>query len=206
MNFRDPDSALANTSNAVRVVIMNRVFLLLASLSIAAFQAQAADPPPSSDNQALISEQFGSQFVLVQNFPVLTGDFNGDGSEDAVFVATSKSGLQIDSGTRFRVTDPSSEYFGLGDPRITSQFASQYPGGPRYLLIIHGNGKEGWHAKEPKGRFVLINVAFDRISLSHVAKKKKVFDDISVEETGILSSFLYWDGHKYKWQPGASEL
>jgi len=52
----------------------------------------------------------------------------------------------------------------------------------------------------------LINVAFDHISLNHVMKKKKVFDDISVEETGILSSFLYWDGRKYKWQPGASEL
>ena len=185
---------------------MKRAMLLLIFLSTAAFQANAADPQPTSDNQAVISEQFGSQFVLVQNFPVLTGDFNGDGSEDAVFVVTSKSGLQVDSGTKYRVIDPSSDYFGIGDPKITSQFASPLPGGPHYLLIIHGNGKEGWHSKEPKGLFVLINVAFDHISLSHVMKKKKVFDDISVEETGILSSFLYWDGRKYKWQPGASEL
>lgn len=184
---------------------MKRAILLLTLLSIAGI-VQAADPQSPNDNQAVISEQFGPQFVLLQNFPVLTGDFNGDGFEDAVFVVTSKSGLQIDSGTRYRVIDPSSDYFGLGDARITSQFASPYPGGPRYLLIIHGNGKEGWRSKEPKGRFVLINVAFDHISLSHVEKKKKVFDDIGVEETGILSAFLYWDGHKYKWQPGASEL
>lgn len=185
---------------------MKRAMLLLVLLGAFEFQAQAADPLPANDSQAVISVQFGSQFVLLQNFPVLTGDFNGDGYEDAVFVVTSKSGLQIDSGTGYRVIDPSSDYFGLGDPRITSQFATPLPGGPRYILIIHGNGKEGWHSKEPKGRFVLINVAFDRISLSHVAKKKKIFDDINVEETGILSSFLYWDGHKYKWQPGASEL
>jgi len=206
MNFRDSDWALGKTTNAVTVRNMKRAFLLLVLLSGAGFQAKAADPQPSNDNQAVISEEFGPQFVLLQNFPVLTGDFNGDGFEDAVFVVTSKSGLQVDAGTHYRVIDPSSEYFGLGDPRITSQFASPYPGGPRYLLIIHGNGKEGWHSKEPKGRFVLINVAFDHISLNHLARKRKMFDDIGIEETGILSSFIYWDGHKYKWQPGASEL
>jgi len=160
---------------------------------------------PANDAQTVISAQFGSQFVLLQNFPVLTGDFNGDGSEDAAFVVTSKGGVDV-GNDRFHVIDPSSEYFGIGDPKITSQFASPYPGGPRYVLIIHGTGKEGWHAKEPKDRFVLINMTFDHISVGHVLKKKKVFDDISVEETGVLSSFLYWNGHSYKWQPGPSEL
>ena len=143
--------------------------------------------------------------MLLQDFPVLTGDFNGDGSEDAAFVATSRQGMQIGTD-RFHVIDPSSEYFGFGDAKITSQFTSPYPGGPRYVLIIHGNGKAGWHAKEPKDRFVLINMAFDHLSVGHVEKKKKAFDDISVEETGILNSFLYWNGHKYKWQPGSANL
>lgn len=161
--------------------------------------------PASKDAQAVINQQFGPQFVLMPGVPVLTGDFNGDGSEDAAFAVTSSAGIQV-GADRFHVIDPSSEYFGVGDTKITSQFTSPYPGGARYVLIIHGSGKEGWHAKEPKDRFVLINLAFDKLSVGHVLKKKKVFDDINVEETGILNSFLYWNGHRYKWQPGAAEL
>ncbi|PYX84987.1 MAG: hypothetical protein DMG68_19010, partial [Acidobacteria bacterium] len=155
--------------------------------------------------QAIVSAQFGTQFVLSQAFPILTGDFNGDGVEDIAVVVTSHGALQTDS-SRFRVIDPSSEYFGIGDPKITAQFASQYPGGSRYLLIIHGLGKDGWRAKEPKERFLLINVNFDRISVGHIARKKKAMDDIDLEETGVLTSFLYWNGHRYKWQPGATQM
>src|SRR5438094_684930 len=111
--------------------------------------------------------QFGPQFVLAHAFPILTGDFNGDGVEDIAVVVTSHDALQTDS-SRFRVIDPASEYFGIGDPKITSQFASQYPGGSRYLLITHGVGKEAWRVKEPKERFVVINVSFDRISIGHM--------------------------------------
>lgn len=172
-------------------------------LSLTVWAQSPADSKQTSELQNIVSTEFGSEFVLLPEFPVLTGDFNGDGSEDVVFAATSKTGLQVVS-ERFQVFDPSNDYFGIGDPKITSQFASPLPGGPRYLLIIHGAGKEGWHAKEPKARFVLINVVFDRLSIGHVVKKKKIFDDINVDESGILTAFLYWNGHRYKWQPGAT--
>jgi hypothetical protein len=180
-------------------------FLSLTCIAQTASEIHSTESHQSSDAQAVISAQFGPQFVLLENFPVLIGDFNADGSEDAAFAVVSRSGLRMESG-RFQIFDPSSDYFGIGDPKITAQFSSSNPSGPRYVLIIHGNGKEGWHAKEPKARFVLINLAFDRLSVGHVVKKKKAFDDIDVEETGVLSSFLYWDGHRYKWQPGASEM
>lgn len=181
---------------------MTRFWLWVAVFTLGGFGVATAQ---IADIQSVINAQFGSQFVLIPQFPVLTGDFNGDGSEDAAFVVTSRSAIQIGTD-KYRVLDPSSEYFGLGDASITSQFAAPMPGGPRYLLIIHGNGKEGWHSKEPKDRFVVINLSFDHLSIGHVQKKKKTFDDISVEETGVLSSFLYWNGHRYKWQPGAADL
>lgn len=186
---------------------MSYRFLSLVLLTIAVAAAGQSTPPkqPTADMQALVSTQFGAEFELIKDFPVLTGDFNGDGIEDAAFVATTHGGFQPDSG-QFRVLDPSSSYFGLGDPKITSQFASKYPGGPRYVLIIHGSGTEGWHAKNPKERFVIINLAFDHLSVGHVKRKKKIIDDIGVEETGILNSFLFWNGRRYQWQPGASEL
>ncbi len=205
--FGDPHSVLAKARSRARVSVMHRCFLpltlVLVSLSL---QAQtASEQKPTSDSQQIVSSQFGSHFEVLPEFPVLTGDFNGDGAEDAVFVATSHGGFQAESG-QFHVLDPSSSYFGLGDTKITSQFSSKYPGGPRYLLIIHGSGKEGWHAKEPKERFVVINLAFDHLSVGHVKRKRKIFNDIGIEETGILNSFLYWNGRKYQWQPGASEL
>jgi hypothetical protein len=161
---------------------MKRTAVSIAVLSfcVTLLAHPAPEAASTDDVQALISTQFGPQFVLAK-------------------------ALQTDS-SRFRVIDPSSEYFGIGDPKITSQFASQYPGGSRYLLIIHGMGKEAWRVKEPKERFVLINVNFDRISVGHMEKKKKVMDDIDLEETGVLSSFLYWNGRRYKWQPGATEM
>ncbi|MBV9436733.1 MAG: hypothetical protein JOZ44_11810 [Acidobacteria bacterium] len=173
---------------------------LLPLLSLA--QTTVDTKTPNKEIQAIIDSQFGSQFVLAQGFPVLTGDFNGDGSEDVLLVVTSRDSIQV-ANERYHVLDPSSEYFGYEDPKITSQFASQYPGDPRYVLIIHGEGKDGWHAKEPKDRFVLINMTFDKLSIGHVLKKKKVFDDINLQETGVLNSFLYWNGKRYKWQPGA---
>jgi hypothetical protein len=187
---------------------MKKIAVSFASLCICiALGGQTSpDAQRQGDLQAIVSAQFGPQFVLLQNFPMLTGDFNNDGSQDAVFVAAVKGGLQGESG-RFRMLDPSNEYFGAGDPRITQQFSSQYPEGHRYLLIIHGSGKEGWRAKEPKEKFVLINLAFDHVSVGRMMmKKKQVVDDIGLEETGILNSFLYWNGRQYKWQPGASEM
>ncbi|HWC16610.1 MAG TPA: hypothetical protein VG498_06330 [Terriglobales bacterium] len=184
---------------------MHRCFLPLTLVSLVFAAHAATEVHTTGESQQIISEQFGSQFALLPDFPVLTGDFNGDGIEDVVFVATSHGGFQAESG-QFRVVDPSSSYFGMGDPKITSQFSSKYPGGPRYLLIIHGSGKEAWRAKEPKERFVVINLAFDHLSVGHVKRKKKIFNDIGIEETGILNSFLYWNGRKYQWQPGASEL
>jgi hypothetical protein len=187
---------------------MKKIAIFVACLCICmALRAQTPpDAAPQSELQTIVSAQFGPQFVLLQNFPMLTGDFNGDGSQDAVFVAAVKGGLQGESG-RFRLLDPSNEYFGEGDPKITQQFASQYPEGHRYMLIIHGSGKEGWRAKEPKEKFVLINLAFDHLSVGQMMmKKKKVVDDIGLEETGILNSVLYWNGRQYKWQPGASEM
>lgn len=184
---------------------MTKLFLWVSVFCLCGCGVLSAQTTQSTDIQGVIDAQFGAQFELVPGFPVLTGDFNGDSSEDAAFVVTSRNGVQIGTD-RYRVLDPSSEYFGLADASITSQFATAMPGGPRYLLIIHGNGKEGWHAKEIKERFVVINLSFDHLSVGHVLKKKKAFDDISVQETGILNSFLYWNGHRYKWQPGAADL
>jgi hypothetical protein len=183
---------------------MNRVLLLVllcAAGSNLAAQTPAAGVP--ADLQAAISSQFGEGFTLAPAFPVLTGDFNGDGNQDAVVVVTSHDAIQATS-SRYTVLDPQSDFFGISDLNISTQFANPYPGGRRYLLVIHGNGTQGWRSAQPKDRFMLINVPFDRIAIGHMMRKKHEIDDIAIEETGVLNAFLYWNGRKYKWQPGAA--
>jgi hypothetical protein len=181
---------------------MNRV-LLFALFCGTGLNVTAQTPaaPVPADLQAVISSQFGEGFTIAPGFPVLTGDFNGDGNQDAVVVVTSHDAIQATS-SRYTVLDPQSDFFGISDLNISTQFANPYPGGRRYLLVLHGNGTSGWRSSPPKDRFVLINVPFDRISLGHFRRKKHDLDDIAIEETGVLNAFLYWDGHKYKWQPG----
>ncbi len=183
---------------------MKSVFLFaLIWGSAAKLPAQSAPAPAPADLQPAISSQIGDGFTVAPAFPVLTGDFNADGVQDLVVVVTSKDAIQAKS-SRYTVLDPESDFFGIGDVSISTQFANPYPGGRKYLLVIHGSGKDGWRSAQPKDRFLLINVPFDRVSIGHLRRKKHEVDDIAIEETGVLNAFLYWNGHKYKWQPGAA--
>jgi len=71
------------------------------------------------------------------------------------------------------------------------------------VLVIHGSGKEGWRAEKPKAKFVIINLSFDRVTLSGASLKKKPVAAMRVEESDGVSSLIFWDGKKYKYAPGA---
>ncbi len=168
--------------------------------------AQQAAPPPRLIPQELldlVKKQFGPAYKVVDDFtPVfLAGDLNADGIEDAVIVGRTKNPLVDAKEFGYKVLDPHHAYFGFGDPKITYEFNLRDPLRNRFLLVIHGVGQEGWRAATPKEKFVLINVPFDRLTLGRILIKKKVIMAISAEETSILTSAVYWDGKKYKWEP-----
>ncbi len=180
--------------------------LSLALLAASTAQQPPAPPPARVIPPALLElmkKQFGPAYAIVDDFaPVfLTGDLNGDGIEDAVIVGRCKNPMVDAKEFGYRVLDPHHAYFGFGDPKITYEFNLRDPLRNRFLLVIHGIGPEGWHAATPKEKFVLINIPFDRLTLGRVLIKKKVILAISAEETSILTSAVYWDGKKYKWEP-----
>ncbi len=183
------------------------LLLIVLGASVAMSAPQGAPPPPNlipQELKDLVKKQFGPAHTVVDDFtPVLlTGDLNGDGVEDAVIVGRSKNPLVDAQGFSYKVQDPHHAYFGFGDPKITYEFNLRDPLRNRFLLVIHGVGPEAWRAATPKQKFVLINVPFDRLSLSRILIKKKVIVAISAEETSILTSAVYWDGKKkYKWEP-----
>jgi hypothetical protein len=182
------------------------VTLLLVVLFTAGIAQQQAPPPPRVLPPALlelVKTQFGPAYKVVDDFtPVfLTGDLNADGFEDAVIVGRCKNPMIDAKQFNYRVLDPHHSYFGFGDPKVTYEFNLRDPLRNRFLLVIHGAGQEGWRAAAPKEKFVLINIPFDRLALGRILIKKKVMLAISAEETSILTSAVYWDGKKYKWEP-----
>jgi hypothetical protein len=168
-------------------------------------QAAATEPPSTPE---IVAKEFGSGFKVVAEQPVLTGDFDGDGTEDVVIVTTGKNPMADSAGHDYKVVDPYNSYFGFGDPKITTGFVNLTGNDPRFLLVIHNwksaiptspAPKQGAPAL-PKLKFVIINLPFEKLSIGSFKVKKKVVDAITAEETGGVAAAVYWDGKNYKWK------
>jgi hypothetical protein len=110
----------------------------------------------------------------------------------------------------FVVVDPYNSFFGYGNPKVTTQFASEDPDRRGYsLLVIHGVGPEAWHSATPKAKFIIVNLPFKQVIVKKMsAKKKKLIMGIFTEETGgdQMTSVTFWDGKRYKYQPLGSSM
>ena len=183
-------------------------FVLVPLLCLA---QEAAKSAPSSAPAAVagvdpkfVKEQFGSEFTLVPSFVPLKSDFDGDGVEDIAFVAKAKNPMADEEEHGYRVVDPYDSFFGVGDPRITSQFGTEDPEHRgMVLLIIHGAGAQAWRSDKPKAKFVIINIPFKQLAVKHLKVKKKVVNAVYAEESGAdeMTSMIFFDGKKYKYQP-----
>jgi hypothetical protein len=171
-------------------VMLRRLVPILLVLSTVALAQNAPNP------KEYVSSQFGEEFVLLDRFPMLTGDLDGDGTEDAVFVATRKGNPLVDEQQfHYKVIDPYDEYFGWGDPRVTSTFNTHDPEQIKYILIVHD-----WHAAVPKSKLVVLNLPFEKLGITRIpTKKKKIVTAITAEDLGGTTSAIYWDGKKYRW-------
>jgi hypothetical protein len=190
---------------------------LLAPFRAGAQQAPAAPakaPGPTAlpgVDDAFVKEHFGTEFTLKPAFAPIVGDIDGDSVQDLILVAQARNPMLDEGGFSYTVQDPYHAFFGFGDPKITSGFASEDPERKGFvLLIIHGAGAEAWRAATPKAKFVLINVPFKEIlGLRRVMVKKKVTMAIGIAEYGgtETTSAIYWDGKKkYKYEPLGSAM
>lgn len=173
----------------------------------------ATTAPPVDDK--FVHDHFGKEFTLMPEFPAMVGDLNGDGIEDLVLAARAKSPMLDAGGFSYTVSDPYHTFYGYGDPKVTSAFTTDDPTRKSIvLLVIHGSGSEAWRAEKPKGKFVLINIPVQTVSLRRVKMGKKVVMAIGVEEYGgdRTTSALFWDGNVkkntggYKYEPIGAAL
>src|SRR5205823_13633417 len=128
-------------------------------------QAAAASTPTDPLSE-LVKKQFGDGFTIVHENPMvgvkgavlstgdgpwrplLTGDLDGDGVEDAVIIARSKNALMEAAAYAYRVVDPYFGYYENGDPNITIDINAHDPMHNMHLLVIHGSGAEAWRAEK----------------------------------------------------------
>ena len=191
-------------------------FLLLAAC-VAAAQSPQTSPAPAAPAPAsgidtaqiaaIVKQQFGDTFTLPAKFspPLITADFDGDGVEDVAIVANSKDPLPDSYAFKYEVADPYHAYFGFGNPKYTASFSAD-PEHNHDLLVIFGNGKEGWHAAAPKSKFVLVNVPFDTLEVGRmlISKKKPPIFVIKALESQVMDSAIWWEAKKkrWRWEPG----
>lgn len=172
--------------------------------------AQQTTPPASAPvDDDFIQKQFGSTCKLMAGPPQLKADLDGDGIEDLVVAARCTNPLADQADDNFTVVDPYNTFFGYGNTKITSQFASEDPAlRGLVLLIIHGTGEEAWRAATPKAKFVIINLPFKQIAVKKLKVRKKSVMAIYAEETGAdrMTSATFWDGKKYRYQPIGSSM
>ncbi len=189
-----------------RLLVLGIVLSLAAQAQESAMHPKAA-PPPDND---FIQKQFGSTCTLMPGPTPLTADLDGDGIEDVVIVARCSNPLMDETENNYKVVDPYNAFFGYGDPKITSQFASEDPQSRGLsLLIIHGSGPEAWRSTTPKAKFIVINLPFKQIALKKLAEHKRTITAIYAKESregeGTVS-VVFWDGKKYKYRPIGSTM
>jgi len=160
------------------------------------------------DNQ-YVQQQFGDQFTFLPEVGVAYGDLDGDGVEDIVIAARCKNPMLDQGEHNFAVIDPYNEFFGYGDPRMTTTFSE---GDPRQrglvVLVVEGEGVSAWRNTTPKAKYVIVNLPFRTVSVRRFKTKKRSVEAIYVEEAGDMgtSSALFFDGKKFRYVPMGGDM
>lgn len=183
-------------------------FLFTAGLCLNAISVAQHSAAPLVNNE-FVQKQFGTNCAMI-GMPSLQADLDGDGVEDIVIPARCTNPMMDQAEQHYVVVDPYNAFFGYGNPRITTQFASENPDRRGFsLLIIHGAGANAWYSDTPKAKFMIVNLPFKDIQVKVLGtKKKKVHMAIFVDETGgdAMTSAVFWDGKKYRYEPMGSSM
>jgi hypothetical protein len=161
-----------------------------------------ADSRNAPDAQKYIAREFGPGFVLAPNMPVLLGDLDGDGLEDAIFIVTGGNPMIGAGAFSYTVLDPYDGYWSFSDPTLNMHIGQTDPGPHYYVLVAHD-----WRGEKAKAKFVFINLPFKQISLTPTtlntsrfkrSKDKKIVAAIATIESDGQTGAVFWDGRTYK--------
>lgn len=183
---------------------MRKVSFLLAFTVAMLVPAFGQTPPAHRITNEFVQQQFGTEFTLVPELAPVFGDLNGDGVEDVVIAARCKNPLLDQAEHDYTVIDPYYDFFGYGDPRITTRFSEPDPVRRGLMvLIIHGAGPDAWRSATPASKFVVVNLPYKTLSVRKMKLRKKTIEAVYIEEAGETgeSSALFFDGKKFRYVP-----
>ena len=184
--------------------------LLLAfsvAMLIPAF-GQAPSAARKVDNE-FVQQQFGKEFTMLPELAPVFGDLDGDGVEDVVIAARCKNPMLDEAQHDYKVMDPYYDFYGYGDPKVTTTFKEPDPARRGLaVLIIHGAGPDGWRSATPKAKFVIVNLPYRTLSVRKMKLRKKTIEAVYIEELGEFneSSALFFDGRKFRYVPMGGEM
>jgi hypothetical protein len=189
---------------------MKKISLLLAFSFAMLIPAFGQDPSASLkiDNE-FVHQQFGKEFTFLPEFPPVFGDLDGDGVEDVVIAARCKNPMLDQGEHNYVVTDPYNDFFGYGDPKMTTTFSEGDPTNRGLVvLVIEGLGKNAWRSATPKAKYVIVNLPYKTISVKKMHTRKRNVEAIYIEEAGDFgdSSALYFDGRKFRYVPMGGDM
>jgi hypothetical protein len=199
-------SSLSSVRIPAVLVVLGLLAIGLAAPRPAAAQTPSA--PPAIDN-SFVQQQFGNQFTLVSDIAPTVGDIDGDGVEDLVIAARCKNPMLDQAEHNYTVIDPYYEYFGYGNPKVTTTFSEGDPSlRGLVVLIVDGAGKDGWRSATPKAKYVIVNLPYRSLAVKKMHSKKKNIEAIYVEEAGELasSSAVFFDGKKFHYVPMGGDM
>jgi len=164
--------------------------------------ATTSNAPDGATLAKIIKNQFGHGYKAFPDFAPLIADFDGDGVEDLAVAAKAVNPLLNAVEYHYAVIDPYNSFFGYGNPKVMMEFGADDPRQQGHvILILHGAKDGGWHAIKPKAKFVVVNLPYNKLTLSHVLLHKKPIGAVAAEEPDRVSSLVYWNGKKYKYEP-----
>jgi hypothetical protein len=187
--------------------ILGLVLLLACAVLLAKeLDAQTVPAPPvtqpnpgsasavmqATDLQALIAREFGESYKVATDIAPVYGDFDHDGKQDVIVVATGNNPLMGEGKYNYKTLDPYNASFGYGNPKVMMSFNASDKTA-RYLLVLHN-----WQT--PGRKFVLVNIPFIELRLGHMLFHKKPVDAVEAVDSSGVQAAIYFDGKKYRWE------
>lgn len=180
--------------------------------------ATVAKMPPATaaDAEAALRRVFGDDLMMDhgQPQPFITGDFNGDNTEDLAVIARPAPGKldEINAELADWIVQDADRFYiapsGKSKVVVPEMAKPKVVAGEPVLAIIHGYGPEGWRNPAARQAYIVKHAAATfvgtapsisrkSIRLMRLPVRTEIIEQIRDKQKG----FLFWTGAEYAWHP-----
>lgn len=184
----------------------------------AAAPAPKLPPPTESEVKAAFQRVFGDDFIPRSADPngpaIITGDFNGDQSEDIALIVRPGAGKLDDVNNELAnwiIQDADNAFIPPPGKKVVVPPKQQRPliePGEQVLAIIHGVGPKGWRNPDARQAYIVKHAAATLQGIAPSISQKAiramhlpVETDIIKEIRNNKKGFVFWTGGVYAWHP-----